>query len=357
MQDVLGEAAAWAAAGESVVVATVVETRRSAPRPPGSKLAVSGSGQIAGGVSGGCVESAVLHAAREVMASGHPQGLEFGLPDDEALEIGLPCGGEIEVWIEPFTPGRFSEAARGGERCARVIALAPDDHQGVARPHGSLLLEADGRWAGSLGDPALDEAAARMGLPVLWSGRSGTIEVAGRRLFVDVTAPAPRLVIVGAVDLARALCSVARAARWTPVIVDPREVFADPARFPDAERVLALWPEQAFRELALDRATAVAVLTHDPKVDDQALVLALRSPAMFVGALGSRRAQASRRQRLLEQGLSEALLDERLAGPIGLDLGAETPEETALSVMAEIIAARNGRPGGRLRETSGRIHA
>lgn len=347
MTDVVVQAADWVAAGESVAMATVVAVRRSAPRPPGSKLAITASGQLVGAVSGGCVESSVVQAAQDVLRSGRPRLLEFGLPDDEALEIGLPCGGEIDVWIEPFLPGPFSDAAREGAPAVRVVDLDAGD-------------ELAGMEAGALEqelEPALGALVADGVDALLRSGRPGILELDGRRLFVDVTAPAPRLIIVGAVDLSRALCSVARTVGWRPFVVDPRDTFAQPSRFPDAERVLALWPRAAFAELGLDHATAVAVLTHDPKVDDQALAIALRSPASFVGALGSRHAQAARRERLLELGLDEDLLDERLSGPIGLDLGAATAEETALSVMAEIIAARNGRAGGRLTHASGRIHA
>jgi xanthine dehydrogenase accessory factor len=190
----------------------------------------------------------------------------------------------------------------------------------------------------------------------MWTERSELREVGEARLFVDVTAPAPRLVIFGAVDYSAALCGLARATGWVPFVCDPRSQFAGPERFPDAEEVLTVWPDEAVRRLGgFDRATYVAVLTHDPKLDDAALTLALRSDAPYVGAMGSRRAQASRRERLLEAGLGEAELD-RIAAPIGLDLGALSPEETALSIMAEVVAVRNGRDGGRLTGSAGRIH-
>jgi xanthine dehydrogenase accessory factor len=173
---------------------------------------------------------------------------------------------------------------------------------------------------------------------------------------VDVTFPPPRLIVFGAVDFAAALCTLARAAGWRPFVVDPRARFAQPARFPDAEQVVAAWPEEAFAQLGgIDRATAIAVLTHDPKLDDAALVLALRSNAGYIGAMGSRRAQARRRERLLAKGIEEPEL-ERISAPIGLDLGALTAEETALSIIGEIVAMRHGRPGGRLAHASGRIH-
>jgi len=219
-----------------------------------------------------------------------------------------------------------------------------------------LLVRPDRSSEGSLGHPELDRAARALGEALMWAERSELREVAGTQLFVDVTAPAPRLVIFGAVDYAAALCSLARAAGWRPFVCDPRSQFATAERFPEAEEVVAAWPEEAFERLGgIDRATYIAVLTHDPKLDDATLSVALRSEAPYVGAMGSRRAQAQRRDRLLEAGIEPELV-ERIAAPIGLDLGAVTPEETALSILAEVVAVRNGRSGGRLSEAGGRIH-
>jgi xanthine dehydrogenase accessory factor len=219
-----------------------------------------------------------------------------------------------------------------------------------------LLVRADGTTLGGLGDPELERVAVEAGEELIWAERSEMREVDGSSLFVDVTAPAPRLVIFGAVDYSAALCKLARAAGWRPYVCDPRSRFAVPERFPDAEEVLATWPAEAFARLGgIDRATYVAVLTHDPKLDDAALTIALRSESPYVGAMGSRRAQARRRERLLAAGLGDELLD-TIAAPIGLDLGALTPEETALSIMAEVVAVRNGRRGGRLSSAEGRIH-
>ena len=219
-----------------------------------------------------------------------------------------------------------------------------------------LLVAADGARQGTLGDPSLDAAAARHADELMWAERSERREEGEAVLFVDCTFPPPRLIVFGAVDFAAALCTLARAAGWRPFVVDPRARFAQPARFPDAEEVVASWPEEAFARLGgIDRATAIAVLTHDPKLDDAALVIALRSNAGYIGAMGSRRAQADRRERLLAKGVEEAEL-ERISAPIGLDLGSLTAEETALSIMAEIVAMRHGRSGGRLAHASGRIH-
>jgi xanthine dehydrogenase accessory factor len=239
--------------------------------------------------------------------------------------------------------GEFTDLARSGGRGALVTNLADG---------AKILIGADGARTGSLGDPSLDAEAARLADELMWAERS---ERHGG-LFVDVTFPPPRLIVCGAVDFAAALCRMARAAGWRSFVVDPRARFAQPARFPDAEEVVAAWPEEAFARLGgIDRATAIAVLTHDPKLDDAALVLALRSDAGYIGAMGSRRAQARRRERLLAKGIEEPDL-ERISAPIGLDLGALTAEETALSIIGEIVALRHGRSGGRLAHTSGRIH-
>jgi xanthine dehydrogenase accessory factor len=237
----------------------------------------------------------------------------------------------------------FTDLARSGGRGALVTRLEGGE---------KILIHADGARTGSLGDPVLDEQAAQLGDELMWAER------AERRgdLFVDVTFPPPRLIIFGAVDFAAALCKMAKATGWRPFVVDPRVRFAQASRFPDAEEVIAAWPEEAFHRLGgIDRATAIAVLTHDPKLDDAALVLALRSDAGYIGAMGSRRAQARRRERLLAKGIDDADL-ERVSAPIGLDLGALTAEETALSIIGEIVAMRHGRTGGRLAQAQGRIH-
>jgi xanthine dehydrogenase accessory factor len=237
----------------------------------------------------------------------------------------------------------FTELARGGGRGALVTNLADG---------AKVLIRTDGSREGTLGDPVRDEEAGKLGDELMWAERS---ERHGD-LFVDVTYPPPRLIVFGAVDFAAALCKMASVTGWRAFVVDPRARFAQPARFPDAEEVVAAWPEEAFKRLGgIDRATAIAVLTHDPKLDDAALVLALRSDAGYIGAMGSRRAQAKRRERLLAKGIEDADL-ERISAPIGLDLGALTAEETALSIIGEIVAMRHGRNGGRLAHAQGRIH-
>jgi xanthine dehydrogenase accessory factor len=350
MREVLDEVEAWSDRGEQVAIATVVDVRRSAPRPPGAKMAVASSGEIAGMVSGGCVEGAVVDVCEEVLRGGSPRLLHFGIADEEAWDVGLPCGGEIDVWVQRFEQRRFAELARAGGRGA-LVTVIDGPNLGAA-----LLVDADGAVSGSLGDAELDGAAVEIADEVMWAERSERRSVADVTLFADAVFPPPRLVIFGAVDIAAQLCTLASACGWRPYVVDPRARFATSDRFPDAVEVLALWPEEALARLGgIDRATSVAVLTHDPKLDDAALGIALRSDAAYVGAMGSRRAQEQRRERLRALEIGDEEL-ERLSAPIGLDLGALTPEETALSIIAEVVAARHGREGGRLARARGRIH-
>ena len=242
----------------------------------------------------------------------------------------------------------FKEIAQTGGRAAMVTVVAGDNDVLGAK----LLVRADGEASGSLGSPELDARAVEYGEELMWAERS---ELRGD-LFVDVVAPPPRLIVFGAVDFAAALCRMAKAAGWRPFVVDPRGRFATRERFPDAEDVVVAWPEKAFAQLGgIDRATYIAVLTHDPKLDDAALTAALASDAPYIGAMGSRRAQEKRRERLVALGISDDQLA-RIAAPIGLDLGGLTAEETALSIIGEIVAMRHGRNGGRLAHAQGRIH-
>jgi xanthine dehydrogenase accessory factor len=355
MMGVLDAVDGWVGQGDRVALATVVDTKKSAPQPTGTKMAVNEHGAIVGAVSGGCVEGAVVEVGECVLTGTAPQLLHYGIADDEAWDVGLPCGGEISVWVEAYGAGglqaRFAERARRGVRAALVTLLA-----GGAEPGAKMLVGVSGAPEGSLGDQRLDDAALELARAALWSERSELREVAGATLFVDVVAPAPRLLIFGAVDFAAQLAEVAVLAGWRPFVIDPRGRFATQARFPAAERVIAAWPDRALEQIEpIDRATAIAVLTHDPKLDDAALLAALASDAGYIGAMGSRRAQDKRRDRLLAAGAAEDQLA-RIAAPIGLDLGALSAAETALSIMGEIVAVRHGRAGGRLIDAPGRIH-
>ena len=316
-------------------MARVVATRRSAPRPVGSKLIVSEQGELAGSVSGGCVESEVVEAAREVLAGGEPRLLTYGISDDLALSVGLPCGGEIDVWVSEPDPGLLEELAEVARGERRAVALVDLDA-------GTERLVRDGE----------DEVADGL----IRGGHSKVVELEGARVFADVFGPPPRLLVYGAVDTADALCAAAHGLGWHTIVADARGRFATRERLPNADEILVAWPEETLAQVQPDHATAIVVLTHDDKFDVPLLIGALESEAFYVGALGSRRNQERRRERLLEAGVEESSL-ERISGPAGLDIGAHSPAETAISMLAEIMAVRAGRDGGRLRESRGRIHA
>ena len=335
MREILSELERWRTRGDRIAMARVVATRRSAPRPVGSKLIVSERGELAGSVSGGCVESEVVEAAREVLAGGQPRLLTYGISDDLALSVGLPCGGEIDVWVSEPEPELLQELATVARDERRAVTLIDLDV-------GTERLVQDGE------EEVADE--------LIRSGHSKVVELEGTRFFADVFGPPPRLLVYGAVDTADALCAAAHAVGWHAIVADARGRFATEDRLPNADEILVAWPEETLAEVQPDHATAIVVLTHDDKFDVPMLVGALESDAFYIGALGSRRNQERRRERLLEAGVDEASL-ERISGPAGLDIGAHTPAETAISMLAEIMAVRAGREGGRLKESSGRIHA
>ncbi len=312
----------WRDGGQGVALATVVATRRSAPRPLGSKLAISDAGELAGSVSGGCVESDVAVSALEVLETGEPKLLSYGIPDEDAWEVGLPCGGEIDVFLE-----RFEGELPDPEAPQIVYTVVDGDRAGE-------------RWVSEDGEVT----------------RTQLLERDGQQVFAEVLGPPPRLLVFGAVDLAEELCRAAKGLGWRTVVTDARARFATAERVPSADELVVAWPKEALERFAPDERTAVVVLTHEDRWDVPALAGALATGAFYVGALGSRRTQERRRERLLETGVSEEQL-ERLCGPAGLDLGAGTPAETALSILAEILAVRAGRDGGRLRASSERIHA
>jgi xanthine dehydrogenase accessory factor len=331
MKELARDLERWHERGERVALATVVSARRSAPRPLGSKLAVSESGELAGSVSGGCVEGDVFGQAREVLAGLEPRLLQYGISDELAFSVGLPCGGDIEVFVaeeDPAISARLLEAIERGERATHVVAI-----RGAHIGEQALIVEG----AEGIGDPRLAE------LPE-------------DEVFVQRFGPPPRLIVVGAVDTAEALCAAATLIGWRTVVVDARAKFATPERLPSAGEIVLEWPDEAFAQLQLDRDDAVVVLTHDEKFDQPALRGAVESDAFYVGALGSRRTQAKRLEKLREAGVDEAAL-EQIAGPCGLDVGAESPAETALSILTEIMAVRAGRGGGSLRDSKGAIHA
>ena len=346
--------AGWAHEERPFALATVIAVHRSAPRAPGSKMGIAADGELVGSVSGGCVEGAVAEAAAELGPGGPARVLRYGIADSQGWEVGLPCGGEIDVLLERVGDAALRRfLALQAARVRSALVTVVDAGVGVT---GRLLLGVDGELESTIDDPELRAQLLEAGSEALWHQRPRLLELGDLRVFVDVTAPPPTLMIFGAGEFAQALAGLALTLEWRVVVCDPRSRFADPARFPGAE-VIARWPRDAVDEAGgIDRATYVAVLSHDPKIDDAALALALRSEAAYVGAMGSRRATAARRERLTAQGLTDAELD-RLAAPIGLDLGGADPSETAIAIVAEMVAVRNGRDGGRLSRSHGRISA
>ena len=348
MRDILAELDRWRASGERIALATVVETWGSAPRPLGAKMAITLDGKISGSVSGGCVEGAVREAGIEVSRTGAPRLLHFGVTNDKAWEVGLACGGRISVFVEPLDPEMNDSIRRAIDSRSRsvlaTVVRGPEKLLGR-----KLFLGDEGTLRSTMPEPLAKDATAAA-RSALAGGTSGLAPFAlpGQEpgdLFLEVVTPSPMLVIVGGVHIAVVLTALARTLGYRTVIVDPREVFSNPARFPHADALVTAWPDAGLREVGLDSETAVAVLTHDTKLDDPALIEALPSKAFYVGALGSSKTQEKRRRRLREAGLSDDQLA-RLHGPIGLDLRGRSPEEIALAVMAEIVAVRNGGEAG-----------
>jgi xanthine dehydrogenase accessory factor len=315
MREVAEELRAWREAGDPVAIATVVETWGSSPRPLGSKMLVSGSGRMAGSVSNGCIEGAVFEQAEEVLASGSARLVEYGVADDVAFEVGLACGGHIEVFIQPATEVH--------DRALDLLA--------AERP---FVLSTDLRT----GAVELDEREPDGELPVRLPDR----------LEEPFARPA-HMVIVGAIHIAIPLHRLARVMGYRVTVVDARAKFATRERFPDADEILVLWPDEALAGMTIDRSTAVVVLTHDPKFDMPALRAVLPTRAGYIGAIGSRKTNANRFEALREEGFTDEQLA-RVRGPIGLDLGGRGAEETALGIMAEVTAVRYGGTSVPMRE-------
>lgn len=329
MRDIVADVDRWREDGEKVALATVVRTWGSGPRGPGAKMALTRDARVTGSVSGGCVESAVVEEGRDTLETETPKLLRFGVTDETAWEVGLSCGGTIEIFVEVLTDTTY-ERLRRALREERAIAKATViEGESLGR---TVIVEDESTEEGSI-----VEAARR----ALETGRPEQVSVDGREVFVDVELPPPVLVMVGGVHVAVALTKIADALGYRTVVVDPRGVFGSEERFPHVGRLVREWPDKALKGLGLNRFTAVATLTHDPKLDDPALEVALASDAFYIGALGSKKTHEKRRRRLVERGVGEAEL-ERLHAPIGLAIGSRSPEEIALSVMAEIVATRNG---------------
>ena len=340
MRDILPDLDNWRAVDhKSIALATVIQTWGSSPRRAGAKMALTPDGKITGSVSGGCVEGAVFEAGVEVLKSNTPQLLHFGVADETAWEVGLACGGSIDIFVKPLDT-EFFEALRSmlvEERPAVILTVVRGPNELLGR---EMLLREDGHVTGSVNE-YLNEQALSLARESLLLGSSRRAKLnEDVEVFIEVILPPPTLIAVGGVHITVALVSLAKTLGYRTVVIDPRSAFGNDERFPNVDQLIQSWPEEAFQQVPLTRSTAVAMLTHDPKLDDPALKIALPSPAFYVGALGSKTTQAKRRQRLLDDGLTEAQLD-RLHGPIGLEIGAGTPEEIAMSIMAEIVAARN----------------
>lgn len=434
MREIVDGLAGWRAAGLDFAVATVVHTWRSAPRQPGAAMAVNALGEVLGSVSGGCVEGAVHAAAEEVIKTQKPQSLTYGVSDGDALEVGLTCGGTIEVLVQPSSaltgldglladlragrpaatvsvPGAQMVVRPAGSHPEYRLTSAPaagGAHPTARTPEGSpgepdrttptaLVTEGSlnhatptapvtegspgeaGRAAptapeaegslgeagrvtptalvteGSLGEAELDRAAALQAAGLLAQGRTGLVQACDREVFVQSYATPPRMIVFGAIDFAAAVARIGRFLGYRVTVCDARPVFATPVRFPEADEVIIDWPHRYLASTEVDERTVLCVLTHDPKFDIPLLEVALRTPAAYIGAMGSRRTCADRIDRLREAGVPAAALA-RLRAPIGLDLGARTPEETAVAVASEIIALSWGGSGSPLTHLTAPIH-
>ncbi len=343
MKDVLPALNTWIEQGEEIAVATVINTWGSSPRPVGSKLVTTMSEKIAGSVSAGCVEGAVIEECKKAVQTGQPRRLTYGVADDDAWEVGLACGGTIEIFVEPFTAyaalydpltGRIENHAP-----AVLISVLAGDENLIGR---KLLVDADG---GITGDRELvDQIPGLVGMALAHLDRekSGAEELEnGAVLFFEVYPPVPRLMIVGAVHIADPLITMANLAGFETILIDPRAAFATRERFPYVDELICGWPQHVLPEMTLDRSAYVAILTHDPKIDDPVLRVALTSEARYVGALGSRRTNKLRCERLRAAGIPEDQIA-RLHAPIGLSIGGRSPVEIAVSIMAELVQIRSG---------------
>jgi len=363
MKELLETLATWEESGADVGRAVVVRTFGSAPRPEGAVLLYAADGRIAGSVSGGCVEGAAAQEIERARKTGNARVIRYGISDEQAWDVGLACGGTIDVLVEPVAPAAVIDAARasigsGGHGSAVITPLPADSPPGEFGPHepgvgappeAELVVTDDGTLSGTLGSAESDAALVQAATEALRRGLSRTVEIDGRSLFIEVFPVRPRLVIVGGVEVARSLVRLARELGFETVVVDGRQAFATTERFPDVDRLVIGWPDEVAEEIGLGPNDAVAVLSHDVKFDEPAIVEALRRGCRYVGAVGSKKTQADRRARLLEAGVSEADLA-RLRGPVGLDLGGRAPSETALAILAEIVAERYGGSGRPMRE-------
>jgi xanthine dehydrogenase accessory factor len=355
----------WQAEGARLGLATVTTTSRSAPRGPGATMALHPDGEVLGSVSGGCVEGAVVEVATEVLDTGVPRLVTYGISDDEALAVGLTCGGTIEVFVRPVTSDvlDLEEVGRrvADEEPVAVVTLVA--HKGHPSLVGGSLVVSENGVDGEVEDEGLQRAIVEAARGMLAQGATGVrhVGVHGERRMEDVAflvqsfAPRPPMFVFGAIDFAGAVASIGSFLGYNVTVCDARARFATSARFPDADEVVVDWPHRFLEAVDVDRRTAICVLTHDPKFDVPVLKVALQTDAGYIGVMGSRRTHEDRLERLRAEGVDEADLA-RLRSPIGLDLGARTPQETAVSIAAELVMLRYGGSGASLAETDGPIH-
>jgi xanthine dehydrogenase accessory factor len=361
MRDILDGLIAWRARGESFALATVIKTWNSAPRPPGATMAVSGTGEVLGSISGGCVEGETYELALQVIQTGRAQRARFGVTDDDAFAAGLTCGGIIDVLVEPVSDEQFPTFDRILEEIKAhrptVIATVTSgtatgqhltmDDAGVTA--SSVELESDDGLLQRMADMASRSATDFVYLD------QATGPLASASVFLQSFAPPTRMIIFGAVDFAAAVADIGKFLGYHVTVCDARLVFTTAARFPNVDELVVDWPHRYLGKETIEESTVLCVLTHDPKFDIPLLKVALETPARYIGVMGSRSTHENRLRSLREDGVPEWQL-ERLSAPIGLDLGARTSEETAISIAAEIIAAARGASGVPLRERQGAIH-
>ena len=344
MKDILPDLDLWRSQGEEIALATLVQVRRSAPRPPGARLCVTRSGRMSGSVSGGCVEADVFERATQVLESRNPEVVNYGIADEMGFEVGLSCGGSIDVFIEPFVQDDEWDALRraveGQEEVVHAIGLAPASLRG--RKLTSVI---DRPAIGSI-DPSLDEDITDEGDRLLRTGGTKVVTLPWQgeqaQVYIEAIRPSPSLFIVGATHVAISLCRLATEVGFKVIVIDARSALATTERFAEAEQLIHAWPEEALEQARLDRYSSLVVLTHDPKFDVPTLANALRSEAPYIGAQGSRVTHERRKQDLKQQGFSDADLA-RIRAPIGLDIGSRTPAELAVAILAEVLAVQYDR--------------
>ena len=335
MRDILADVDRWQREGAVVALATVVQTWGSSPRRVGSKMALASDGRISGSVSGGCVENAVFEAGIEALKTNQPQLLHFGVADETAWEVGLACGGSIDVFVKPLDKIFYKElhSVIENELQAVTITVIHGPEEILGR---EILIRENSHITGTLGGE-WDEVALKLANESFSNGISQRVALSEAvEIFLEIIMPPPTLIIVGGVLIAVSLTSLAKMLGYRTIVIDPRKAWGNKERFLDVDQLIQAWPEDAFEQVKITRSTAITMLTHDPKLDDPALKIALNSPAFYVGALGSKSTHAKRRTRLLSDGVTEAQLS-RLHAPIGLNIGATSPAEIALAIMSEIV--------------------